>query len=693
MKKLNHILNWDNYYIDGFGIFLFIIGLYHTWVLVISILYFVITRKKIKVPFVLFFVILIYLLFLVISQLSIPKTIQGEARVVLIHENLYTDTITLKYKHLKFNMQSQKDQYNHGDILYIKADVKNYRLDTIPFGFNQKNYYLSKGVYGYLDVKEVSFLKESLSILSYREKRIDDVSKLTSSVYIKALIFGEKEFSDDQDTVFKDLGIMYLLTISGMHVYALFLVIDKMLFYLSVNQRTRHIVKIVIYSTLLYLNLFSIGVLRIFLMYMLQIPNQKYRLMFSKLDLTAFTFLIMFISNMHLIYHLGFLITYLIMNFLYLMEFRYRGYDGYIKKLIITSIIFLVVLPFHKTFSPFMILILPMMIGIVTGPLFIGSITTLLIPELDQMMIWMTNGFEIILHFLNNRNISFDLPALTVFQLFIYYLVVILIFRSKKTFELFSRVFILAMFFVAIVFYTNSMERIVFLDVGQGDATIIQSSGCVIVIDAFTNTESYLKNHGIYKIDYLILTHSDTDHTKEASSIIEKIDVEKIVLSYYDDSYDDYQGEKVYVKSGDQMRCNALTLDILGPYREYPSSNDNSIVIQTKIDNLTYLLTGDIEYEAEIDLIDLYGYHLKSDVFKVPHHGSPSSTSLEFLHYVRPSISIISLGYENKFNFPSPIVIERLLQYQSIIYRTDLHGSIIYTPSKKKEKWGLVLPF
>ncbi|PKK99461.1 MAG: hypothetical protein CVV57_02765 [Tenericutes bacterium HGW-Tenericutes-2] len=693
MKRLDHILSFDCYYIDGYGIFLFIIGLFHHWVLILCLLYFFVVRKKIKLFFVLFFISLLSILFFYSSNLNTPSLIQGEVKVVGVNQGEYSDTVTIKYKQMKFNMKSQIGRYSYGDIIYIHADVKNYRNQTIPFGFNQKEYYLSKGVKGYLDVKESTLIQSSFSIYQIREKLFDDINHLNSSVYIKSLIFGEKSFSNDQSEILKDLGIMYLLTISGMHVYMLFILVDKALFYLSASQKSRHIIKIIMYLILLYLNLFSIGVLRLFIMYILQIPNQKYQLDFSKLDLSLFTFLIMLITNIHLIYHQGFLVTYLIMNFLYLMEFRYKTYDGYLKKLVITSIIFLVVLPFNKTVSLLMILCLPFLIGFVTGPLFLGSIATILIPELDQLMTIFIKIFENTVSFLSHKNISIHLPALSIFQLFIYFMIIILIFRSNKVIELISRTLILALFFIAIILYRATNNEIIFLDVGQGDSTIIKSSGCVIVIDAFQHVNTYLKNQGIYEIDYLILTHSDSDHTRDASAIINTMKVNQIVLSAYDQKYEHYKGEKLFVKSGDEIKCNHITLHILGPIRSYTSPNDNSIVIQTKIDNLTFLFTGDIERDAEHDLANRYQNHLKSDVLKIAHHGSSSSTSLEFLDYVRPSISIISLGYENKFKFPDQKVLERLYKYQSIIYRTDIQGSIVYSISKKKEKWGLVLPF
>jgi competence protein ComEC len=108
---------------------------------------------------------------------------------------------------------------------------------------------------------------------------------------------------------------------------------------------------------------------------------------------------------------------------------------------------------------------------------------------------------------------------------------------------------------------------------------------------------------------------------------------------------------------------------------------------------MTYLFTGDIEHDAEIDLIHHYGYSLKSDVLKIGHHGSSTSTSEIFLSYVNPRFAIISLSLKNRYGFPDQEVINRLIRYDVTIYRTDLHGTILNIYSKKKSKWMFHLPF
>jgi len=236
-------------------------------------------------------------------------------------------------------------------------------------------------------------------------------------------------------------------------------------------------------------------------------------------------------------------------------------------------------------------------------------------------------------------------------------------------------------------------ERITFLDVSLGDSTIIESNGCVIIVDAYQNVLSYIRKMGIQKVDYLILTHSDQDHIKEAKSIIENIKVNHLVLSYYDENYPIYQANILFLKHGDEIKCNQLKLNIIGPLKKYTNDNDNSLVIQFVFDKKTFLLTGDIENDAESDLADYYKHKLKSDVLKVSHHGSNTSSTKKFLDYVNPSVAIISTGYLNRYDFPSINVLNRIMTYNVMIYRTDFHGSVVYDMRKKNSKWKFYIPF
>ena len=111
------------------------------------------------------------------------------------------------------------------------------------------------------------------------------------------------------------------------------------------------------------------------------------------------------------------------------------------------------------------------------------------------------------------------------------------------------------------------------------------------------------------------------------------------------------------------------------------------------IQQKTILFTGDIEEDAEKKLIETYQDRLKSDMLKVPHHGSITSSTTEFINYVNPDVAIISVGRDNRFDFPSEKIINRYQQHGITIYRTDLHGTIVCHLKEGEEKWSFLLPF
>ena len=200
---------------------------------------------------------------------------------------------------------------------------------------------------------------------------------------------------------------------------------------------------------------------------------------------------------------------------------------------------------------------------------------------------------------------------------------------------------------------------------GQGDTSLIirPFNQCTIVIDAFNTVEDYLINHNIKEIDYLIITHGDYDHYQKADWILSNLIVKQIVLSEFDDSDFKIAHQNSHltllVESGDTLVCGDISLNILAPIAKASSVNNASIVFQTKIDDLTYLFTGDIEAESEQLLVNKYKHSLKSDVLKVPHHGSKTSSTQTFIDFVNPKHVVISAGHQNKFSHPDKNVLNR----------------------------------
>jgi competence protein ComEC len=581
LKKLDHILSWDNLHIEGYALFLFILGLFFPWMWLVLVIYIFVLRKRIRMMLLIILISIVSILFFHFTMQYTPKIIQGEATVVRVVQYEYNDQLTLKYKHQKYNVNTPKNDYQIGDKIYIDGKINTYKKQTIPHGFNEQKFHYSQNVLGYISIYEINKIEQNDTFYTLRDQISQNLSTRQSNSYLQSFILGERNFNFEQKKLFKDLNIIYLFTVSGLHLYALISFVKKIFFYLSFSQKKQDLFVGLIYVVFLYLNAFSIGVVRLALVFAFRLINDKFELNFSKIDILHFVFFIMLVTHIYWIYHIGFLITYLILNFIYLMEFRLRGYHGYLKRLMMTTVIYLVVLPFNLEFSIILILVLPVLVFFITSPLFLLAICTWMFPEFDIYYFKLTELFEAFLLMFNHRNIGIQLPALNPYFMLLYFILLILLFRSRNFKTMVFRIILLASIFWIVILDFQQSDKIYFLDVGQGDSILISSNGCRAVIDSYQHVLQFMNHHGIYDLDYLILTHSDFDHTKEAQNIIDSVNVKTVVLSLYD-NYSIKHPNIIYVKAKDKLTCGNIHLNIMGPIRPYESPNNNSIVIHTR---------------------------------------------------------------------------------------------------------------
>lgn len=230
---------------------------------------------------------------------------------------------------------------------------------------------------------------------------------------------------------------------------------------------------------------------------------------------------------------------------------------------------------------------------------------------------------------------------------------------------------------------------------GNGDCTVITTpSNKTIIIDTGEQENvltKYLLDRKIINIDYLIISHFDSDHCKNAIDLIERLNIKNIIVSKqakesqeFENTINAAKSKKVkikIVKAGDIIKIdNQLKIRILWPsdnlIHENPLNN-NSIVAKLEYKNFSMLFTGDIEAIAEKQIISNYSDNiLKSTILKVAHHGSKTSSTEELIKKILPTISLIGVGENNKFGHPSNQTIKTLESYKSRIYRTDLSGEI-----------------
>ena len=240
-----------------------------------------------------------------------------------------------------------------------------------------------------------------------------------------------------------------------------------------------------------------------------------------------------------------------------------------------------------------------------------------------------------------------------------------------------------------------------YIDVGQGDSELVCCNGEYMLIDAGEPDASdavleYLDRHGIDKLDYLVCTHSHSDHCGGLDAVVESLEVETVFTSPYADDSPSYEifTDAVYnagleltvPELGESYRLGEASFSFIGPLEDYDNLNDDSLVMRLEYGDTSFLFTGDMTSKAEKDLIN-DGADLRCDVLKVGHHGSSGSSCYQFLYEAQPGIGVISCEKGNSYGHPHEETLSRLNDADVTVYRTDLEGSIvIFSDGMKVER-------
>jgi competence protein ComEC len=244
----------------------------------------------------------------------------------------------------------------------------------------------------------------------------------------------------------------------------------------------------------------------------------------------------------------------------------------------------------------------------------------------------------------------------------------------------------------------DSSFEVHFIDVGQGDCSLILCDDAAMLIDGGEASESskvyaYLKAHEVDHLDYIVATHAHSDHIGGLSGALNyaTVDTALCPVTDYDsktfDSFVKYLGQQnvsiTVPSAGDEFSLGSASVEVLGPQHSYDDPNDTSIVLKITYGNTSFLFTGDAERTAEADILEA-GYDLSATVLKVGHHGSDTSTSYPFLREVMPEYGVICVGKDNSYGHPTDDTLSRLRDADVKVYRTDLQGTIICTSDGEK---------
>jgi competence protein ComEC len=282
----------------------------------------------------------------------------------------------------------------------------------------------------------------------------------------------------------------------------------------------------------------------------------------------------------------------------------------------------------------------------------------------------------------------------------LYYIAAFIIVKSRSVWRFAPLAAVLCIYLV-LPYLSSGHTSAVFLDVGQGDASVVElPDKKIMLIDGGTKLPDagrrviapYLWSNGVKKIDYIVLSHPHPDHYGGLIYIMENFEVGQVWLTgrtAYEsgDFFSTVSKNKIPYKilaRGDLLESGKYKIYVLHPYSEfhaysprgaYSNQNSDSMVLRVEVEGASILFTGDIEIEAEEDLVFL-GDSLQSDVLKVPHHGSRTSISGSFIDAVNPGLAVISAGRNNYFNHPHKSALDTYQNRGIRVLRTDLDGAV-----------------
>ena len=247
-----------------------------------------------------------------------------------------------------------------------------------------------------------------------------------------------------------------------------------------------------------------------------------------------------------------------------------------------------------------------------------------------------------------------------------------------------------------------SEMQVHFIDVGQGDATLITCAEEAMLIDAGDNSKGtavqlYLKKQGIKKLKYLILTHPDADHIGGADVVVNKFDIDMVFMSDYtkdNKTYNELISALDYKNLewstpviGNSYTLGSAEFTIIAPNTTYSDPNNSSIGLVLRNGEDTFLFTGDAEEEAEYDIL-ANGIDIECDVYKAGHHGSKTSNTKELLEAASPSYVVISCAEDNSYGHPHAEPMNHFRSMNMKLFRTDEQGAVIATSDGTGITWN-----
>jgi competence protein ComEC len=557
--------------------------------------------------------------------------------------------------------------------------------------------------------------------------------------FLSAILLGKKEGIESNIMLdFQKGGVAHVIAISGLHVgFVVFLLLIVLSFF-PVSFRWQNVAAIfllIIHMLLTGANPPVVRATIMIIIYLLGIILQRKPEVYNTLFFAGFLFLL---SHPMDLYSLSFQFSFLAVLTMLIFYEKFKPLEKKIseklpsgkilRKIILATVqLFLVSLAaqigtipltaIHFRQLPVISLLLNLLVIPVLGFITpIGYLILFLAPLSANLAQIVSDFLSIILEILFKvvhlaanfpgayiRILTFDKTS------FFIYLTIILIGLSFTSGRIaYFRKVLIAIVIISILWKfapSYYQAQLLMMDVGQGESTLLISpTSQIILFDAGPTSDYWdsgskviypvLQELGISKLNKVILSHPHSDHIGGIFFLMNQVAIDSVFLpdvkiSYFwqDSLLKSFFRKEIsyrFVQRGDLIKIDPVTqIYMLGPAEDqlHPpdvsgkSLNNTSLVSLVKISGTTLLFTGDTESDMETDLLR-WNTFLEADILKVGHHGSISSSSFQFLQKINPQLALIPVGIDNKFDHPSPEVLQRLTTLKILYYRTDLQGAI-----------------
>lgn len=584
--------------------------------------------------------------------------------------------------------------FQAGEYWQLSLSLKPFHSLQNPYGFDYRAWMLSKGYHAKASVKVKHKTNQRLkpnAEVTWKQEVSNKVSEDRFPI-LRALLLGDKtHMTVQQKRIVNDAGLSHLFVVSGLHigmvamvVVFIVLVLQKPLVFL--NWRYGHLLALVLavsFASLYgYLSGLNTPALRSVVMLLAASVFITWKKHVSPIFYIWVALFFVILVTPLAFFDMGSWLSFGIVAAL-VMGFYGRGRVGFLRSLLLSQIIAfcvggIVLISFHQPFSVFglvaNLLLVPLMSLVVVPLAFLGLLLSFSWVGMDILAlleVLLREGIGLI--GLCAEWLGVHLPVHQDNRhIWLMALFLMLVGRPLKL-----RVLAIVCVLIALILPHDRPDNggfmVTIMDVGQGSSALVETQNHTILVDtgigypnSFTMVDfvvgPLLRRKGIHKLDVLHLTHDDTDHMGGADQLMSR--TQQLTT---------------------QSRCqeNKWQWDGVEFHRfqssKYRKGNNGSCLLKVSIPSNqegSILFTGDIEKEAEQDLVNTHSETLRAQVLVVPHHGSKTSSSKEFIEAVNPTTAIISAGFLNPYHHPHKAIIRRYEEYSVKIYSTVSHGAI-----------------